>query len=105
MSTTGERLGELLDIYMVRDINLETNTITIDTQVTMDCSWRPLKTTRRIFVQPEVLRAVLEMTPRSKKDPKKAATLVVADFWGLLVPMVIPENISWKDFSSVVSHI
>ena len=35
--------------------------IPIDTQLTMDGSWRPLKTTRRIFVQPEVLSAVLEM--------------------------------------------
>ena len=50
MSTTGTRLGELLDIYRMRDINLETNMITIDTQVTMDGSWRPLNTTRRIFM-------------------------------------------------------
>ena len=70
---TGARLGELLDIDRVRDINLETNTITIDTQLTRDGSGRPLKTIasrRRIFVQPEVLRAVLEMTPMSKKTTK-----------------------------------
>ena len=85
METTGARLGELLDSARVRDINLETHMITIDPQLTMEGSWIPLKTTRRIFVQPEVLRAVLEMTPRSKKDPKKVATLVVAAFWGLLV--------------------
>lgn len=64
--------------------------IPIDTQVTMDGSGRPLKTTRRIFVQPEVLRVVLEITTRSKKYPNKVATLVVAAFWGILVPMVIP---------------
>lgn len=50
MATTGVRLGELLDINKMRDINLETNTIIIDTQVTMEGSWRPLKTTRIIFV-------------------------------------------------------
>ena len=61
MATTGARLGELLDSDRVRDINPETNTITIDTQLTMDGSGRPLKTTRRIFLQPEVLSAVLEM--------------------------------------------
>ena len=38
MATTGARLGELLDIYSVRDINLETNMINIDTQLTMDGS-------------------------------------------------------------------
>ena len=38
MATTGARLGELLDIYRVRDINLETPMITIDTQLTMDGS-------------------------------------------------------------------
>ena len=38
MATTGARLGELLDIYSVRDINLETTMITIDTQLTMDGS-------------------------------------------------------------------
>ena len=64
--------------------------IPIDTQVAMDDSWRPLKTTRRIFVQPEVLRVVLEITTRYKKYPNKVATLVVAAFWGILVPMVIP---------------
>ena len=50
MSTTGERLGELLDSDKVQDINLETNTITIDTQLTIEGSGRPLNTTRRIFV-------------------------------------------------------
>ena len=30
MATTGARLGELLDSYRVRDINLETHMITID---------------------------------------------------------------------------
>ena len=59
MVTTGARLGELLDSDRAQDINIETNTIHIDTQVTMDGSWRPLNTTRRIFVHPEVLRAVL----------------------------------------------
>ena len=56
MATTGTRLGELMDIYMVLDINIETNTITIDTQVIMDGSWRPLKTTRRIEGYPWVIQ-------------------------------------------------
>ena len=47
--------------------------------------------------------AVLEMTTRYKKDPNKAATLVVADFWGLLVHMVIHGSISWK-YLMEVSH-
>ena len=67
MATTGARLGELLDSDRAQDINIETHTINIDTQVTMDGSWRPLKTTRRIFVQPEVLMAVLDII---KKTPK-----------------------------------
>ena len=68
-----QRFGELLDIDRERDINLETNTIDINTQVTREGSGKPLKTTasrRRIFVQPKVLRAVLEMTPRSKETTK-----------------------------------
>lgn len=70
---TGVRFGELLDIDRERDINLETNTIDINTQVTQEGSGKPLKTSascRRIFVQPKVLRAVLEMTPRSDKTTK-----------------------------------
>ena len=56
----GARLGELLDL----DIDLKTNTIHIDTQLTREGTSQPLKTSaehRRIFVQPEVLRAVLEV--------------------------------------------
>lgn len=70
---TGARFGELLDIDRERDINLETNTIDINTQVTREGSGKPLKTSssrRRIFVQPKVLRAVLEMAPRSKETTK-----------------------------------
>lgn len=70
---TGARFGELLDIDRVQDINLESNTITISTQVTRDGSGMPLKTTssnRRIFVQPEILRAILEMVPMSDKTTK-----------------------------------
>lgn len=70
---TGARFGELLDIDRERDINLETNTIDINTQVTQEGSGKPLKTSascRRIFVQPKVLRTVLEMTPRSDKTTK-----------------------------------
>lgn len=70
---TGARLGELLDLDRERDIDLKTNTINIDTQLTREGTSQPLKTSashRRIFVQPEVLRAVLEMTPRSDKTTK-----------------------------------
>ena len=42
--TTGVRFGELLDIDRERDINLETNTIDINTQVTRDGLGKPLKT-------------------------------------------------------------
>ena len=38
---TGERFGKLLDIDRERDINLETNTIDINTQVTRDGSGKP----------------------------------------------------------------
>ena len=51
----------------------ETYTIDINPQVTWDSSGNPLKTSsshRRIYVQPKVLRAVLEMTPRSKETTK-----------------------------------
>ena len=90
MATTGARLGELMDSDNVLDITLETNTITIDTQLTRDSSWRPLNTTKRIFVQPDVLRAVLEMTTRYKKDPKRRQRLSLLTFgvfwfiWSLL---------------------
>lgn len=70
---TVARFGEFLDIDRKRDISLETNTIDSNTQVTRDDSGKPLKTSsahRRIFVQPKVLRAVLEMTPRSKETTK-----------------------------------
>lgn len=71
--STGMRLGELLDIDRVHDIDEETNTIDINSQLTREGSGQPLKTqasTRRIFVQPEVLKAVLEETPRSDKTTK-----------------------------------
>lgn len=70
---TGARLGELLDIDRLHDIDLENNTINIDSQVTREGANQPLKTSsshRRIYVQPEILRAVLELTPRSDKTTK-----------------------------------
>ena len=41
---TGARFGELLDINRERDINLETSTIDINTQVARDGSGKSLKT-------------------------------------------------------------
>ena len=41
---TGACFDELLDIDRERDINLETNPIDINTQVTRDDSGKPLKT-------------------------------------------------------------
>ena len=45
-----------------------------------------------------LLVLITSKTRPKGKDPKEAATLVVADFWGLLVPMVIPENTSYKNY-------
>ena len=71
--STGLRLGELLDIDKVQDIDLETNTIDVNSQVTIEGSGMPLKTkssARRIYVQPDILRAVLKASPRSDKTTK-----------------------------------
>lgn len=71
--STGMRLGELLDIDREKDIDMKTNTIDVNSQLTRDGAGRPLKTAsshRRIFVQPEVLRAVLDMVPKSDKTTK-----------------------------------
>lgn len=71
--TTGARFGELLDIDKVSDIDIEHNTIDINSQVTREGAGQPLKTStsyRRIYVQPEVLRAILKEAPSSNKTTK-----------------------------------
>lgn len=75
--STGMRLGELLDVDRLQDVDLVNNTIDVNSQLTREGSGQPLKTTastRRIYVQPEVLRAVLEASPRGDKTTKLFAS-------------------------------
>lgn len=71
--STGMRIGEILDIDRVKDINKEKSTISINSQLTRYGSDCPLKTQssyRVIYVQPDVLNTVLELVPASEKTTK-----------------------------------
>lgn len=71
--STGMRIGEILDIDRVKDINVEKCTININSQLTRYGSDAPLKTQssyRIIYVQPDVLNTVLELVPPSEKTTK-----------------------------------
>ena len=71
--STGMRIGEILDIDRVKDINKEKHTISINSQLTRYGSDCPLKTQssyRVIYVQPDVLNTVLELVPASEKTTK-----------------------------------
>lgn len=71
--STGMRIGEILDLDRVKDINTEKHTITINSQLTRYGSDYPLKTQssyRVIYVQSEVLNTVLELVPPSAKTTK-----------------------------------
>ena len=64
--TTGMRLGELLNIDRVRDIDTKRGTVHIHSQLTIHGCDRPLKTeasTRTIYVQQDVLKTVLALVP------------------------------------------
>ena len=63
---TGMRLGELLNIDRVRDIDTKRGTVHIHSQLTIHGCDRPLKTeasTRTIYVQQDVLKTVLALVP------------------------------------------
>ena len=71
--STGMRIGEILDLDRVKDINVEKHTISISSQLTRFGSDYPLKTQssyRVIYVQPDVLNTVLELVPYSEKTTK-----------------------------------
>ena len=64
--TTGMRLGELLNIDRVRDIDTKRGTVHIHSQLTIHGCDRPLKTeasTRTIYVHQNVLKTVLTLVP------------------------------------------
>ena len=63
---TGMRLGELLNIDRVRDIDTKRGTVHIHSQLTIHGCDRPLKTeasTRTIYVHQNVLKTVLTLVP------------------------------------------
>lgn len=71
--STGLRIGEILDIDREADIDLERNTIDINSQLTRNGGNKPLKTPtsyRVIYVQPDILRTVLNTARRSDKTTK-----------------------------------
>lgn len=71
--STGLRIGEILDIDREADIDLERNTIDINSQLTRNGSNKPLKTStsyRVIYVQPDILRTVLNVARKSDKTTK-----------------------------------
>lgn len=70
---TGMRIGEILDIDRERDIDVENHTISINSQTTKYGHNQELKTPsshRVIFVQADILEAVLEAVPVSPKTTK-----------------------------------
>lgn len=71
--STGMRIGEILDIDREADIDLTRNTIDINSQLTRTGANKPLKTAtsyRVIYVQPDILRTVLKLAPKSDKTTK-----------------------------------
>lgn len=71
--STGLRIGEILDIDRDADIDLERNTIDINSQLTRNGGNKPLKTAtsyRVIYVQPDILRTVLKIARKSDKTTK-----------------------------------
>ena len=69
---TGMRAGELLNID-TKNVNMENNTISIQTQLTRYGCDMPLKTTtsrRIIYVQPEILSEVMSLVPPSPMTTK-----------------------------------
>lgn len=71
--STGMRIGEILDIDREADIDLTRNTIDINSQLTRTGANKPLKTStsyRVIYVQPDILRTVLKLAPKSDKTTK-----------------------------------
>lgn len=70
---TGMRLGELLNIDRVRDIDTKRGTVHIHSQLTIHGCDRPLKTeasTRTIYVQQDVLKRVLTLVPPLETSSK-----------------------------------
>lgn len=70
---SGMRIGELLDIDRVRDIDVVHHSISINSQTTREGHNQPLKTSsshRTIFIQPDILNMVLEAVPESDKTTK-----------------------------------
>ncbi len=70
---SGMRIGELLDIDRVRDIDVVHHSICINSQTTREGHNQPLKTPsshRTIFIQPDILNMVLEAVPESDKTTK-----------------------------------
>lgn len=70
---SGMRIGELLDIDRVRDIDNIHHTISIKSQTTREGHNQPLKTSssrRTIFIQPDILNMILDTVPESNKTTK-----------------------------------
>lgn len=70
---SGMRIGELLDIDRVRDIDVKHHSISINTQSTRGGHDQPLKTPtsrRTIYIQPDILNMILETIPKSTKTTK-----------------------------------
>lgn len=71
--STGMRIGEILDIDREADIDLTRTTIDINSQLTRTGANKPLKIAtsyRVIYVQPDILRTVLKLAPKSDKTTK-----------------------------------
>lgn len=70
---SGMRIGELLDIDRIRDIDVKHHSISINSQATREGHDQPLKTPtshRTIYIQPDILTMILRLVPESPKTTK-----------------------------------